>query len=111
MADNLNEAFCKRLRQLRAHFKLTQEQAAERAGLNYKHYQEIERGAKNEVRFSTLAKIAHAFGISMQQLFSDDPPHLIFAESPPDESKRQKQRILPPAQKKSSYPKKRRHSK
>lgn len=75
-------AFRTRLRELRNTFGLSQEELAEQAGLNYKHYQEIERGGKREVRFSTLVKIAAAFGIPLQQLFSEEF-HPAFQEASP----------------------------
>jgi len=61
--------FRQRLRALRRERHLTQEQAAEQAGMHYKHYQEIERGAKRELRFSTLYRLAAGFGIPMRDLF------------------------------------------
>lgn len=75
--------FRMRLRELRAVFGLSQEELAEQAGLNYKHYQEIERGGKREVRFSTFVKIADAFGIPLQHLFSDESPAALFREADP----------------------------
>ena len=44
---------------LREAHGLSQEAFAERAGLKYKHYQAIEAGRKNDIRFSTLAKLAN----------------------------------------------------
>jgi transcriptional regulator with XRE-family HTH domain len=81
MASDPNSDFRKRLREFRASLDITQEQMAERAGLNYKHYQEIERGGKTEVRFSTLVKISRALGIPLYQLFTEEPADAILAET------------------------------
>ncbi len=48
----------KRLRELRKKSGLTQEQFAERIGLSYKYYQQIELGNKRELRLSTLDRLA-----------------------------------------------------
>lgn len=87
-------AFRVRLRELRAVFGISQEELAEQAGLNYKHYQEIERGGKREVRFSTFVKIADAFGIPLQHLFSDESPAALLREAAPpyQAGKKQKKR-------------------
>ena len=82
MSDNPGLAFRKRIRALRLGLDWSQEQLAERAGLNYKHYQEIERGGKTEIRFSTLVRIAQAFGVPLHALFTDDPAVPAAAESP-----------------------------
>lgn len=82
MANDPSAAFRKRLRELRCALALTQEQLAERAGLNYKHYQEIERGGKTEVRFSTLVRLAQAFGIPLYKLFLDEAVNPRTAEPP-----------------------------
>ena len=83
MAKDPGEAFRQRLRTLRRSLKLTQEAFAERAGLNYKHYQEIERGGKTEIRFSTLVRLAEAFRIPLHELFWTEPTTWMAAESAP----------------------------
>jgi DNA-binding XRE family transcriptional regulator len=82
MAEDPSEAFRHRLRMLRKSLHLSQEQLAERAGLNYKHYQEIERGGKTEVRFSTLVKLARAFSVPLHELFWDELPSWQVGEAP-----------------------------
>jgi transcriptional regulator with XRE-family HTH domain len=57
-----------RLRQLREALGLTQEAFAERAGLQYKHYQAIEAGRKMDFRISTLYKLADGLGIEAWEL-------------------------------------------
>lgn len=81
MRDDDCLAFRERLRELRHALHLSQEELAERASLNYKHYQEIERGAKREVRLSTMIKLARAMGIPLYQLFTDEPATAVLAEA------------------------------
>jgi transcriptional regulator with XRE-family HTH domain len=77
MEKNPIEAFRKRLRALRESSGITQEQLAEMAGMNYKHYQEIERGGKVEIRFSTFVRLAKAFKIPLYQLFIESEPSAV----------------------------------
>lgn len=53
---------------------LTQEQFAELAGIPYKVYQHIEAGRRSNPRLSTLEKLAHGFGLTVGDLFSQDCP-------------------------------------
>lgn len=78
MIEDASEQLQKRLRELRRQAGWTQEQLAEKAGLNYKHYQEIERGGKRDIRLSTLECLARAFGMSLGSFFS----YTRFAETP-----------------------------
>lgn len=80
MRHDAGLAFRRRLRELRLALRLSQEELAERAALNYKHYQEIERGGKKEVRFSTLVKLAKALDLPLYQLFTDEPATIVLAE-------------------------------
>lgn len=61
-----------RLRQLREERKLTQEEAAEVAGLHAKHLSVIENGAVN-VTFSSLAALAVAYKVSLAAFFEGSP--------------------------------------
>jgi transcriptional regulator with XRE-family HTH domain len=58
----------KRLKQLRKSAGLTQEQFAERAGISYKYYQQIESGRKADLRLSTLERLADAHRIKLSNL-------------------------------------------
>jgi transcriptional regulator with XRE-family HTH domain len=58
MATASIDILIKRLRELRKKTGLTQEQFAERIGLSYKYYQQIELGNKRELRLSTLDRLA-----------------------------------------------------
>jgi transcriptional regulator with XRE-family HTH domain len=67
-----------RIRELREAYGLTQEVFAERAGLTYKHYQQVEAGRKQDIRLSTLIKIAEGLGLRLSELvdFEAAPPIL-----------------------------------
>lgn len=58
----------KRVRALRQERGLTQEQAAERAALDAKHFQAIEGGRTN-VTMASLVGIARALGVRLAELF------------------------------------------
>jgi transcriptional regulator with XRE-family HTH domain len=62
----------KRLKRLRTQAGLTQEQFAERAGISYKYYQQIESGRKADLRLSTLERLANAHRIKLSSLLRDD---------------------------------------
>lgn len=61
-----------RLRQLREERELTQEQAAELAGLHAKHLSVIENGGVN-VTFSSLVALAVAYTVSLSAFFEGSP--------------------------------------
>jgi transcriptional regulator with XRE-family HTH domain len=69
-----------RIRQLREARSLTQEAFAERAGLTYKHYQQVEAGRKEDIRLSTLIKIAKALDLEPWELLSFDFTPPVMAE-------------------------------
>ena len=59
----------RRIKELRQKRGLTQEEAAEKAGIKYKYYQEMESANLRDMRFSTLEKIAKGLGVKLSQLF------------------------------------------
>jgi transcriptional regulator with XRE-family HTH domain len=61
---------------------LTQETFAERAGLGYKHYQQVEAGRKSDLRLSTLIKMAAGLGLKLNELVDFDLAPLSVAEDP-----------------------------
>ena len=71
-----------RLRLLREKCGLTQEAFAERAGLQYKHYQAVEAGRKPDLRISTLEKLAKALGLEPWELLYPTLPALTVEEPP-----------------------------
>ncbi len=64
-----------RVRALREAIGLSQEAFAERAGLTYKHYQQVEAGRKLNITLPTLEKLAKACGLDLAELldFTTDP--------------------------------------
>jgi transcriptional regulator with XRE-family HTH domain len=61
----------KRVRALRLERKLTQGEAAERAKLDEKHWQDIERARTNPT-VATLVGVARALKVSLSELFEQD---------------------------------------
>lgn len=59
------------IRRARLNCGISQEAAAERAGLASQHYQDIEAGRREGLRLVTIEKIANAFNIEIWQLFKD----------------------------------------
>ena len=70
MARALNR-LGKRIRALRLERALTQEQAAEIAKLDEKHWQDIE-GARTNPTVATLVGIARALKVTLSQLFEHE---------------------------------------
>jgi transcriptional regulator with XRE-family HTH domain len=65
---NLRSRLAGSTRRLRAAQGWTQEEAAEKAKLNPRHYQKIERGEVN-VTLGTIAQLCRAFGVDVPDLF------------------------------------------
>ena len=80
MANDTAKRLLARIRQLREAKGLTQESFAERAGLTYKHYQQVEAGRKSDVRLSTLIKMAEGLGLKLSELVDFDLPPPAVAE-------------------------------
>ena len=59
-----------RIRSLRDERELTQEEAASKAGLDAKHFQEVESGSVNTT-VATLLGIAKALDVELAELFLD----------------------------------------
>jgi len=58
------------LRRLRKERGLTQQEMAERAGLDYKYYQRIEAGNWPGLQLRTVDKLAKALRIEVAELFA-----------------------------------------
>ena len=58
----------KRLKEIRAASGLTQQSAAERAGIASAHLQVMERGATNPT-IAILASLAKTYGVSLEAMF------------------------------------------
>ncbi|MGF0068926.1 helix-turn-helix domain-containing protein [Candidatus Spyradosoma sp. SGI.093] len=65
-----------RLKLLRAHSGLTQEEFAEHAGMSYKFYQQIESGRKKLIRIDTIQRLAEAYGIELWEFFHPKLPKI-----------------------------------
>ena len=61
-----------RLRELRLQKGLTQEAFAEASGISYKYYQAVEAGRKQDLRLSTLVRLAKAHGMEVWELLRPD---------------------------------------
>lgn len=68
MRTSLRSRLAKSARRLRAARGWTQEQVAERANLNPRHYQKIEDGLVN-LTLKTIEQLCHAFGVDVAALF------------------------------------------
>jgi transcriptional regulator with XRE-family HTH domain len=62
------EILCANLRNLRLRRGLTQEMLAERAGLTYRHYQDIEAGRRPGLQVATVDRLAAALGETSSRL-------------------------------------------
>jgi len=58
----------RRLRAIRQGLDWTQEEVAERARIDAKHYQVMESGLSN-VTFATLVAVSKALGVTLSELF------------------------------------------
>jgi transcriptional regulator with XRE-family HTH domain len=70
VANDVAKRLLARVRGLRKKLGLSQEAFAERAGLKYKHYQQVEAGRKSDMRLSTLEKLAEACGLELWELLN-----------------------------------------
>lgn len=77
-----------RLRELRKHNALTQENFSELSGVAYKYYQLIEIGKRIDLRLSTLEKLARAYGIGVHELLAPNFPKSRLPKSIARKSKR-----------------------
>ena len=66
--ENINIGFGKHLKDLRSKRKITQEELAELAGLEYKYIQRLEGKKPSSPTLNTLNKLARAFNISISKL-------------------------------------------
>ncbi|MBR2847892.1 MAG: helix-turn-helix transcriptional regulator [Clostridia bacterium] len=65
--------FSKKLRSLRAAVSLTQEEMAQRIGIPLRNYQNYETGKFYPKSTAVYAKIAKAFGITVDELIGETP--------------------------------------
>lgn len=74
VAKPVLEQLLTRLKKLREKHGLTQETFAEYSGMSYKYYQLVESGRKQDLRISTLERLASAYGIEVYQLLGPKTP-------------------------------------
>jgi transcriptional regulator with XRE-family HTH domain len=77
-----------RRKQLREKHGLTQEASAESAGMSYKYYPLVESGRKQDLRISTLERLASAYGIEVYQLLGPTMPKTRLAKPPVSKTSR-----------------------
>jgi transcriptional regulator with XRE-family HTH domain len=63
-----------RLRELRQRHGLTQEEFADVADINYKHYQQIESGRKKQLWIEIVERLAAGYGLEAWELLSPNTP-------------------------------------
>lgn len=68
--EKVNARFAQRLRRLRREKKLTQEELAYLAGIDYKHLQRLESKNPSAPTLATLEKLAKAFKISLSKFLN-----------------------------------------
>ena len=73
-----------RVKQIRQAHALTQEQFAERAGLDYKYYQHVEAGRRPNLGMETLLKIAKGAGLELWELLNFEREPAVLAEDRPE---------------------------
>lgn len=74
MVSITQKKLVQRLKELRKIHNLTQEEFSERTGFSYKYYQAVESGIKKDLRFSTLERLANAYGVEVWQLLAPSVP-------------------------------------
>lgn len=72
MSSPTAERLLIKLRQLRLAKGWTQEDFSEKSGISYKYYQAVEAGRKNDLRLSTLERLAQAHQLEVWQLLLPD---------------------------------------
>ena len=70
MANDTAKRLLARVKAARETLDLSQEEFAERAGLQYKHYQAIEAGRKPKIQLPTLEKLAKACELELWELLN-----------------------------------------
>lgn len=68
MASKINKRLASRLREIRVRKDLTQQEVAELCGIEYKHYQVLEGSQPDDVKLSTVEKIAIGLNVPLWKL-------------------------------------------
>ena len=73
--DKITQDFAKTLRRLRTEKGLTQEELAQRSGVDYKYCQKLEGQNPSSPTLSTLEKLASGLNIPLAELIQSIQPH------------------------------------
>ena len=73
MKQSITKQFGEQVRFLRSHYKLTQEELAQRSRVSLKYIQRIEGKTPSNVGLETSEKLALGFGIPLWKLFKFEP--------------------------------------
>lgn len=71
MEKDIRLQLAKRIRQLRKKYGYTQEELAEKTGINYKHLQRLEGKNPPAIKIDTLEKIAKVFKMKISHLLRE----------------------------------------
>jgi len=69
MSRDIKSRLARRIRSLRKEYGYSQEELADRAGVDYKHFQRLESKTPVAARIDTLEKIAKGLDVSLKELF------------------------------------------
>ena len=68
MVSKINYRLASKLREIRVGKNLTQQEVAELCGIEYKHYQVLEGSRPDDVKLSTVEKIANGLNVPLWKL-------------------------------------------
>lgn len=69
--DKITKDFSQTLKRLRSEKNLTQEELAQRSGVDYKYFQKLEGQSPSSPTLSTLNKLAKGLGLSLPELIAN----------------------------------------
>ena len=69
--DKITQDFSRTLKRLRTEKNLTQEELAQRSGLDYKYFQKLEGQSPSSPTLSTLNKLARGLGLSLPEFIAN----------------------------------------
>ena len=69
--DKITQDFSRSLKRLRTEKNLTQEELAQRSGLDYKYFQKLEGQSPSSPTLSTLNKLARGLGLSLPEFIAN----------------------------------------
>ena len=69
--DKITQDFSRTLKRLRTEKNLTQEELAQRSGLDYKYFQKLEGQSPSSPTLSTMNKLARGLGLSLPEFIAN----------------------------------------